>query len=140
MPKMLGGKLDLMNHLFVNPRTPLLFERFMYLFELGHHLERQHSYITSSKKQSSFYIMNLHHMLTIYMILYSFVTGMTKWGNVLLILNDMTDIVLNLGRLLNELQFWHKLPTALTFVLLLITWGTFRIYTFFTEFSYICWI
>ena len=62
------------------------------------------------------------------MILFSFVTGMTKWGNSLLMLNNISDIPLNLGRLFNEINGLCELPATLMFLTLMVSWVVFRFY------------
>ena len=103
---------------------------FYYMIQFGHHTERFVQYVFTSKKSSTFYLMILHHLLTLFMIFYSYLFKFTMWGFAIFFLFDVTDIIINLSRFLNEFNKTKNLPTDIVFVLTNIFWFTNRIYAY----------
>ena len=48
--------------------------------------------------------MTFHHILTIYMIVFSYLMGFSVWGFAIFFTNDINEIPLNLSRFGNEIE------------------------------------
>lgn len=126
LPILYGGTLDIKTHYISqwpkpNSQTLKIFQLFTY----GHHIERIIHHIIHSWNTNSFYIMFLHHIMTVGLILISFHFEYNYFALVIIILNDQSDIFLNLFRLTRETKF--KALTAFFAVCLAFSWFFSRI-------------
>ena len=71
--------------------------------------------------------------MTNFLILYSFTTGLHKWGFAVYFLNDLSEIFVNFGRLFNEIEQTKDIPVLISFTATIISWFYGRIYSYFIE-------
>jgi hypothetical protein len=131
MPAVFGGNLQLDNYNDVWPVETSLAIRIAYLIDLGHHLERLIIHMIESRHSKSYYTMNLHHILTVYLIALSFFMNHFVFGVAVFLLHDLSDALMWASRLLRETRY--ERATIVAFLLMTVSWFRERVYSFITE-------
>jgi len=72
--------------------------------------------------------MGLHHMVTIYLFVGSYMLNMWEVGSVISWLHDFSDVPINMTRVISNTVY--KKTTAVIFTIAIITWIWVRNYTF----------
>jgi len=128
LPPSLGGSGEIANcwrgapyEYFLSPNLKTI-----YLVELGFHIQSIVWHVAFQDARSDHVEMLSHHIVTIILIVFSFVGNMSRVGIVILLIHDLPDIFV----------FWAKLGantpytkfTLTGFVSMLATWGYMRLY------------
>lgn len=84
----------------------------------GHHVERLIEHIIYKRNSMSFYVMILHHYITIILMVNCLIHRQYLFGIPVLLLHDMADSFANLIRLVREIKQWNWLiiPVYLCFL------------------------
>ena len=100
---------------------------FYYIFGLGYHLHSLVFHMMSEKRGD--YMENLlHHLATVFLMVFSFCNQCTRIGVLVLIVHDIVDFVLYLAKICHDLK--NQVPLYFSFSLLVITYFKYRIYYF----------
>lgn len=132
-PKIYGGDLDLSKEPFDNPQRLSQFGNFVYMFHLGHYLNRSIKHFKDYRSSQSFYQFLGHHSLTLYLVILSYVEGYTYWGVTFFFFCDISEIPVNLTQLLKEFKISKIYPIA-SWVVWVLIWIYTRIWGFIYEF------
>ena len=92
---------------------------------MGFHFAGLFRILTSKKKTNDYMEMLFHHLTTLYLYGYSYLTN-TYIGGVIAMLHDISDILVSLTRIFAESEY--KKTTAITFTITLISWAYSRLY------------
>lgn len=130
-PVSYGGSLNTTDKIIPWPYDVSYPIRIFYMLTLGHHFERTLHELTHQFGSKTFYVMMLHHLLTIKLIFLSFFMRHLTFGIPVLLTHDVNDIFLNASRFLRETFF--KKTTSIVFSLLMVSWLYTRVYTFLVE-------
>ncbi|KAL7716347.1 Protein ASC1 [Entamoeba marina] len=128
MPSALFGKgksdLSLLweNFPFV-PKVNFLL--FYYCYQLGYH---SHSLLfhICSKPRNDYFENLLHHIVTVMLIVFSYVNNCGRIGILVMILHDIVDVTVYATKATTDLK--NQIPTHFLFVFLLITYFRFRLW------------
>ncbi|CAF1002723.1 unnamed protein product [Adineta ricciae] len=119
------------------PGMPVPFDiQIMYFVQCGFYLHSIYGTLCMDYKRKDFYAMLLHHVLTMTLIFVSYATRYHKIGLLVLFVHDITDIWLELAKVLHYLflrKGGRKCPRWETaanvcFVMFLLSWFLFRLY------------
>jgi len=110
--------------------------KIMYFFQCGFYLHSVYATLYMDYKRKDFYVMLIHHVITMALIFVSYATRYHKIGLLVLFVHDITDIWLEMTKLFHYLairQGKKKYPsweTAATccFVMFTVFWFLFRLY------------
>ena len=94
----------------------------------------QHRFVDERRKD--YYVMYLHHLVTIALVSMSYVSNYTRIGVITMFLHDASDIPVDLLKLFNYLELEGASGCYLvemTFVWNLVSWVYFRFYLFFRK-------
>jgi len=105
LPKVYGGYLSLDTYTDDWPVKTSKVIRIVYMICFGHHIERLIVHTLDSRHSKSFHTMNLHHLLTVYLIALSFFMNHFIFGVAVFLLHDLSDALLWASRLLRETVF-----------------------------------
>jgi hypothetical protein len=131
LPTIYGGDMRLWDTHTTWPNKTSKAIKIVYLLGLGHHLERLISHMIESKHSKSFYTMNLHHVLTVYLISLSFFMNHFIFGVAVFLLHDLSDALLWASRLLRETIF--ERTTLFVFIAMYFSWLATRVYAYIVE-------
>lgn len=141
-PVHLGGKMNTRGFDFL-PQKMTQFTNLFYFFHLGHHIERLHHLVKTSRESLSFYTMLFHHLITVLLIPLSYFCFLSHYGFAIFFLYDSCEIFINVARLCKELKFTSGFFTDLNFILFYVIWIFNRIYGFnkevLFEFAFSMW-
>ncbi|CAF0754186.1 unnamed protein product [Didymodactylos carnosus] len=111
--------------------------KIMYFVQCGFYLHSVYATLYMDYKRRDFYVMLLHHVLTMTLIFVSYATRYHKVGLLVLFAHDITDIWLELTKLLHYLSRQNgkdcpnwELAATCTFIMFTICWLLFRLYWF----------
>lgn len=138
-PNIFGGTIKLGEWDVNTPQRLNIYGEFIYLFHLGHSVNRLLKQFLHGKESNNFWQQIAHHLLTIHLIYYSYILGFTYWGITILFLFDNTDIGVNLNQLVNDCKVSDVL-LSITYLFLVIPWMVFRIYAFSREVVWQAWV
>jgi hypothetical protein len=79
-------------------------------------------HLLTMRGQPSFHTINIHHLSTILSILHSYLTNFEEYGVVVLILSDVSDAVLNLGKQSRDINLLKGTKLDAMFGVLILTW------------------
>ncbi|EDR30061.1 protein ASC1, putative [Entamoeba dispar SAW760] len=98
---------------------------FFYCWELGYHF---HSlvYHMQSEKRNDYFENLLHHVATVFLIVFSYLNNCGRCGCLILILHDIVDAIMYLAKSVNDLK--TQIPAYISFSLLAVSFPRFRIY------------
>jgi hypothetical protein len=133
-PVSFGGSLNTTDKIIPWPYDVSYGIRIFYMLTMGHHLERTLHELMHQYGSKTFFVMMLHHILTLMLIFLSFFMRQLVFGIPVLLTHDVNDIFLNASRFLRETNY--KGLTNVCFITLLISWIYTRIYTFPVEVIY----
>ena len=107
--------------------------RFFYVLQLAIWVWTGFSCKWIESRRKDYVEMMLHHIVTFTLILYSMINGELAIGLVVLFVHDVSDVVLDLMKMLNYLKMesahgWFAVEAA--FVCNLFSWAYFRLYVF----------
>lgn len=134
LPKVYGGYLSLDTYTDDWPVKTSKVIRIVYMICFGHHIERLIVHTLDSRHSKSFHTMNLHHLLTVYLIALSFFMNHFIFGVAVFLLHDLSDALLWASRLLRETVF--EKSTITIFITMAISWFFTRVYSFLYEVIY----
>ena len=131
-PKLFGGRFNGMEFVNIWPQDipdPL---RWYFLFQLGHHIERALVLVIYKRKTNDFFTMNLHHLLTILLMLYSYLMRQLFWGIPVVLIHDMSDSLLNATKFFREIKPLKRLLSP-TFAAFWASWLFTRVFVYTIE-------
>jgi hypothetical protein len=131
LPTIYGGFLKLEDSPITWPNQTSQALKIVYLLGLGHHLERLIVHMFESRHSKSFYTMNLHHLLTVYLISLSFFMNHFVFGVAVFLLHDLSDALMWASRLFRETIF--EKTTSVIFICMFVSWVATRVYGFIGE-------
>jgi len=94
--------------------------RYYYLFELGFYFHSLVSHFFFEIKRSDYWILAVHHAVTIGLIWFSLVVGFWKIGTLILVVHDVCDVPLEAAKAARSLEM--KNTATAGFVVLIILW------------------
>ncbi|ELP87436.1 longevity assurance factor, putative [Entamoeba invadens IP1] len=98
---------------------------FFYCWELGYHF---HSLVhhMSSEKRADYFENLLHHVATVFLIVFSYLNNCGRCGVLVLILHDLVDMIMYFAKSVNDIK--TQIPAYISFALLAYSFPKFRIY------------
>ncbi|EDR28621.1 protein ASC1, putative [Entamoeba dispar SAW760] len=122
------GKSDLLliyeNFPYV-PEVPYL--TMFYCLELGYHLHSLLFHICSTPR-NDYYDTLLHHVATIFLVIFSYVNNCGRIGVCVMVLHDIVDAIMYYTKCTND--FKNQVPCYIGFFFLVISYARFRLYVF----------
>eukprot|EP01107_Rhizomastix_libera_P017493 TRINITY_DN8374_c0_g1_i2.p1 TRINITY_DN8374_c0_g1~~TRINITY_DN8374_c0_g1_i2.p1 ORF type:complete len:329 (-),score=79.53 TRINITY_DN8374_c0_g1_i2:91-1077(-) len=103
--------------------------KFYYMLQLGYTLSSLYDVLIAKKHRHDFFEMMLHHFVTIFLIVFSFFTGFTRIGTLVLLVHDPVDVFAFGARTLADSIYENTLG-AFAFFCLVLSWGFFRLIAF----------
>lgn len=131
-PKLFGGKFDGMDFVNTWPKDIPDLIRWYFLINLGHHLERAIILVMYKRKTNDFFTMNLHHIITVLLMLYSYLMRQLYWGIPVLLIHDMSETLFNASKFFREIKPLKKF-LDITFACFWLSWFYSRILTYTIE-------
>lgn len=119
---------NLMNLYKNHPVQEFTYESRMYIFQCtGFHLYclLNHLYMP---RRNDFWEMNLHHIVTCYLLVMSYLLSIERTAMIINFLHDHADIPMCLAKLLSDTNFSNA--TILAAITMLVAWFHSRIYAF----------
>lgn len=114
-------------HFYVNwPVENILAAEWFLIFASGHHLDRLITHFILERKTERFQQMHLHHVIAFMLIYISMIGQKSEIGLVTLLLNDLSDFIYQLLRVLKNTHF--VIPVKVCAILMLISWAWTRVY------------
>ncbi len=108
------------------PVSPLY--KFFFLGELAFYIHSTVAHFTIEVRRADFTQMAIHHVVTSFLVGGAYFTNYMRIGGVLLLILDMGDVTLELGKVLLYAG-WEKVSTVMIGCLIVIWWG-FRVYLY----------
>lgn len=99
---------------------------------MGYHLKSQVKHLCYCYKSETFHQLNLHHIVTIYLVLMTYVSGKMVWGIPIMIISYFTDLVINSYKFFREIKKCEKITIFLRYILVL-SWSYNRVFIFLFE-------
>lgn len=100
---------------------------FYYIVGLGYHLHSLVFHMMSEKRSD--YLENLlHHIATVFLMIFSFCNQCTRVGILVMIVHDIVDFIMYLGKSIHDLNM--KIPVYIVFFLLIINYFKYRVFYF----------
>lgn len=129
-PQFLGGSAENLDKFPFKPFQISTLQTFFYLFHLGHHIERLQHLIITSRKSASFYSMLYHHILTVLLIISSYLVFVGNYGFLIFFYYDTCEISLNFFRILREFKSTKGFLAHFFAIVFYVNWTVTRIYAF----------
>ena len=104
--------------------------KFYYLLGFGYHLQNTVSHFITNPHET-YYEMLLHHIATMMLIIFSYLTGLTHSGIYVLFLMDSGDALVGLIWILLDVA--HKLVVCVVYFALMYFWIYYWLYIFYHE-------
>jgi len=127
---MLGGTNVGWNLLSSWPDSPngeLPYMNIIYPIQMGYHLHNLVFHIFCRTHKATYIEMILHHYLTWFLIFFSYYTNFESFGLAVLMCHDIGDFIMNIGKLVRDLQLLCGWKLDLYYLLVVISWGYPRI-------------
>lgn len=121
MPTSFGGDLDIKSYHGAWPSIPQTPVRYYFIFTIGHHVERTMEHVFYKRANKNFWIMILHHILTINLMFNCIVYRQYGFGIPILFLHDIGDIFIGCIRFVREISFLTKYSIP-AYICHLISW------------------
>jgi ceramide synthetase len=102
--------------------------RMYYQISMGYHLHSFVFHTFFTKRRNDFVEMLLHHLCTLYLIWFSYSFNQLRSGSLIILLHDISDIPGHMVRIFVDSSY--KEMTYISYALLLLLWGYFRLYVF----------
>lgn len=77
----------------------------------------------------SYHTMNVHHFATVLSIVHSYFTNFEEYGILVLILSDVSDCFLNIGKQSRDLQYFKGVKLDAVFGLMIVVWLSTRTFS-----------
>ena len=135
MPRFLNGELKIRTFLDIWGEMPEQPVRVFFMLSVGHHVERTYQHIRHNIKGNNFWIMILHHVVTINLMLCCYLNRHFLYGIPVLFIHDIGDIFVGWVKVVREIRQWKNLVIPV-FVVLFIIWVYTRIFIFVYELMY----
>lgn len=135
MPRFLGGNLKIDNFLAIWGEVPARPVRIFFVLSIGHHFERTYQHIRHNLKGNNFWIMILHHVITINLMFCAFLNRHLIYGISILFLHDIGDILVGWVKVVREIRHWKHLVIPV-FLVLFVVWVYTRNFIFGYEILY----
>jgi hypothetical protein len=100
----------------------------VYLWELGFYISGLVCHFTIETRRKDFVEMAVHHFATVVLLGFSYVYSYERIGLIVLVLHDISDIFLEMGKIFSYLDI--DLVATLCFVGLILSWFFARLYFF----------
>jgi len=113
------------------PMKPLI--RMLYLSQMGVWAWTAVSHRFFEARHKDYYVMYIHHILTLLLMLGSYCYGFSKMGTLVLFVHDISDIPVDLMKMGNYLGLDSSSGTfivEIVFAVHMVVWSTFRLYYF----------
>jgi len=96
-----------------------------YLYQLGFYFHCLYAHFAYEVKRSDFWPLLFHHVVTIWLIYFSYVIGFHRIGLLVLICHDPNDVLFEIGKTF----VYRKMErmTHITFVLIMVSWVCTRL-------------
>jgi len=108
------------------PHYPMPFTlRMLYLFELGFYFHALFAHFVMETKRSDFWPLFFHHVVTIWLIYFSYVVKFWRIGHLVLLVHDINDIPLEVGKLF--IYMGKQGVANVLFVFLIVSWMASRL-------------
>lgn len=139
LPWSMGGRFDVLDFIQNFPmENPNFLQYFYFLIGLGHHVERLVEFMFKQKNIGDFWVILFHHILTVAIMVTSFLCGTIYIGLPVLLLHDLIEPFFNLSKIGREVQTFRPI---LNFALLglILTWLFSRTFALTFEFFPNCY-
>jgi len=103
----------------------------VYMWELGFYISHLFCHFTIETRRKDFVEMIVHHLSTVILIGFSYVYGYERIGLLVLVLHDISDAFLELGKVFLFLDI--DFAATICFVCLMVSWFMTRLYYFPTK-------
>jgi len=108
------------------PTPPTWEPRAFYLFQLGFYWHSLYAHFVYEVKRSDFWPLLIHHVVTIFLIYFSYITKFYYIGVLVLICHDINDILLEAGKTFVYRETWKK-TTHFLFAMIMLFWVLSRL-------------
>ncbi|EGD72295.1 hypothetical protein PTSG_00315 [Salpingoeca rosetta] len=105
-----------------------------YIVELSYYISGIVLHTLVDEKLTDFWIMLLHHVVTVCLLAFSYFHNFHRIGMLVLMVHDVSDIFLDSGKCFHFLK-WESFATV-TFVGLITSWAMYRLYLYPTKLLY----
>lgn len=139
LPWSMGGRFNVLDFIHNFPmENPNSLQYFYFLMGLGHHLERLVEFLFKQRNIGDFWVILFHHILTVSIMITSFLCGTIYIGLPVLLLHDLIEPFFNLSKIGREVQTFRPL---LNFSLLglILSWLFSRTFSLTFEFFPNCY-
>jgi TLC domain len=132
-PPMLGGKGNSRDLFKYSPDTPpeMPYTITFYMLQFSCHLYSLTEHVIYKLQDPKFWEMFMHHLVAVFLILFSYLSGEVGAGLLVLFTHDSGDVFLDFSRLLNDFK---KEKTGIfvhiSWVLFMLDWIFFRLFAF----------
>lgn len=121
MPRLLAGELNILDFFEQWGEIPEFPVRVFFMISIGHHFERTYQHIFKNVKGNNFWIMILHHIVTINLMLSCYFGRLFMYGIPVLFIHDIGDIFVGYVKVVREIKQWKHLVIPV-FVVLFLIW------------------
>ena len=97
----------------------------MYMASLGYHIHSTIYHMFFVERRSDYHQMVLHHVITLWLMILSYMEGHIRGGSMIVLINDVPDIFVYSSKMLGETVFVKT--SIVSYVLLTITYLYFRL-------------
>jgi len=102
--------------------------RAFYLFQLGFYLHSLYAHFRYEVKRSDYWPLLIHHLVTIWLIYFSYVVGLSRIGVLVLFCHDANDVTFEVGKTFVYRK--NNFMINVTYVIILFTWIATRLTLF----------
>jgi len=93
-----------------------------YPIQMGYHLHNLVFHIFCRTHKATYVEMILHHYLTWFLIFYSYYTNYETFGITVLMCHDIGDFLMNIGKLVRDLQLVKGWKVDVFYLLIVVSW------------------
>jgi len=130
-PGLLGGKGTPQGMLKDAPhRVDVPYGVLFYMVQFGSHLYTLIDYCVHKWNAPKFWEMFLHHVLAVFLLIFSFLTNNLRIGIMVLFVHDPCDVFLCINRLNSDLKHPNKPFQYISYILFVFAWIFFRLFAF----------
>jgi len=97
----------------------------LYVFQLGFYWHTLYAHFTMEVKRDDWWPLLAHHVVTIWLIYFSYMIGFARGGLLVLITHDTNDVFLEIGKTFVYRE--KKTATNITFVIMVLSWVVTRL-------------
>lgn len=127
-----GWWLNTMSIWLQYPQQPLYLTLSLYVWQICWYLSALFYLVFLEPRLKDFWVMFVHHIVTIILLCYSHYFQLHSLGVMVLMVHDLNDVFLEGAKAATNISrkgFWNHMST-INFVFLLISWFIFRLYLF----------